>query len=161
MHFSVQFVLCFKIVYSYAKGFKELRPFHCVFGYLQVEFKELQPLHSGFVYWWIEFKELLPPFFIVFWPLIVFLTSFDPPFSQCFHLSLCFWLVYLLCFLQSSNTSTIPITQPLPCHYVLYLIPVCSPRLYSSSDSEPKSPITKAWFESPKSNVNPIEAIKS
>jgi hypothetical protein len=28
------------------------------------------------------------------------------------------------------------------------------PRLYSSFDSGPKSPLTRAWFESPKSNVS-------
>jgi hypothetical protein len=35
------------------------------------------------------------------------------------------------------------------------------PRLYSSSDSGPKLPLTKAWLESPKSNVNPIRTTKS
>jgi hypothetical protein len=28
--------------------------------------------------------------------------------------------------LQSCSTSTIPRTQPLPCHFVLYLILICS-----------------------------------
>jgi hypothetical protein len=32
----------------------------------------------------------------------------------------------LLCLLQSSSTSIIPRTQHLPCHCVLYLIPICS-----------------------------------
>jgi hypothetical protein len=35
------------------------------------------------------------------------------------------------------------------------------PRSYNFFDSGPKLPLTKAWLESPKSNVNPIRATKS
>ncbi len=61
MHFSIWFVLCFRIVCSYARRFTKLPPLHYVFGYLQVRFKELQPLHNCYVYWRIEFKELWTP----------------------------------------------------------------------------------------------------
>jgi hypothetical protein len=35
------------------------------------------------------------------------------------------------------------------------------PKSYNSFDSGPKLPLTKAWFESPKSSVSPIGATKS
>jgi hypothetical protein len=109
VHFFVWFVLCCKIVHFYAGGFKKPQPLHCVFDYLQISRVE----KASTVSQWFRLlanrvQKALTPFF-----------------SQCFCLSLCFWLVCLLC-LQSCNTSIIPRTQPLPCHCVLYLILICS-----------------------------------
>ncbi len=128
VHFFVWFVLCCKIVHFYARGFKEPQPLHCVFDYLQVgRVEKASTLSQWFRLLASRVQRALIPFFsqcfclsLCFW-----LVSTPRLLSQCFCLFLCFWLVCFLC-LQSCNTSTIPRTQPLPCHCVLYLIMICS-----------------------------------
>jgi len=164
VHLFVWFVLCFRVVHFYARRFKELRPLHCVFGYLQVSRVEKALTLSQWFCLLVSRvqKALTPSFSQCFCLLLCFrLVSTPLILLQCFCFSLCFQLVCWLCFLQSSSTSTIPRTQPLPCHCVLYLIFDMFPRSYSFFDSGPKLPLVGAWPKYSKSNINPLGITKS
>ncbi len=129
VHFFAWFVLCFKVVHFYVKGFKELQPLHCVFSYLQVSRveKALTLLQRFHLLVSRVQRALTPSFLQCFCMSLCFqLVSTPLLLSQCFCLFLCFRLVCLLCLLQSSSTWIIPRTQPLPYHCVLYLILICS-----------------------------------
>ncbi len=162
VHFFVWFILCCKIVHFYAGGFKKPQPLHCVFDYLQISRVE----KASTVSQWFRLlanrvQKALTPFF-----------------SQCFCLSLCFWLVLtprLLsqCFclpmflaslfamssiLQYFNYSKNPtLTMPL----CLVFDSNMFPRSHNYFDSGPKSPLARAWPKFPKQIVNPIGITKS